>query len=132
MKLKRAFAATSVLATCLATALGVAAPADAATHKNGVLETGEFGLYYLQNQSGYVFDLYVSDDNFAGDVFPGTSISANDNTESYRNRDSYWWHVFTNASYTGSHGCLSAGYVGNASATYKNTISSAYWSSASC
>ncbi|WP_322748472.1 MULTISPECIES: peptidase inhibitor family I36 protein [unclassified Frankia] len=132
MRIKRSFIALAAVAACLGTGLGVAAPANAATGKNGVLESGEFGLYYLQNQGGYVFDLYVSDSNFANDVFPGTSISANDNTESYKNRDTYWWHVFTNANYTGSHGCLPAGYSGNASATFKNTISSAYYSSSSC
>lgn len=129
---KRGFAAFGAAAAAATMAvLGAGAPA-AAAGKNGVVETGEFGLYYVTGSSGLVFDLYVSDDNFAGDVFPGTNISANDNTESYRNRDSYYWHVFTAAGYGGSHGCLPAGYVGNASATYRNTISSAYFSSSSC
>ena len=120
------------MAGVLAAALAVASPAQAATGKNGVLETGEFGLYYLTGSSGLVFDLYVSDSDFSNDVFPGTSIGANDNTESYRNRDSYWWHVFTNAGYAGAHGCIPSGYVGNASSTFKDTISSAYFSSSSC
>jgi hypothetical protein len=110
MRSKRIPVAAAVLAAAATVAL--AGPADAATGKNGVVESG--------------------DSNFSGDVFPGTSISANNNTESYRNRDSFWWHVFTGSSYTGSHGCLPAGYVGNASATFKNTISSAYYSSSSC
>jgi hypothetical protein len=122
----------ALVGAAFAAVLATTTPANAATGKNGVLEVGEFGLYYLQNQSSYVFDLYVSDSNFADDVFPGTGISANNNTESYWNRDSFWWHVFTGASYTGSHGCLPPGYSGNASATYKNTISSAYYSSSSC
>ena len=109
-----------------------AAPAAAATGKNGQLEPGEFGLYLLTNLSGPVFDLYVNDSNFGNNVFPGTSISADNNTESYWNRDSYWWHVFTGASYTGSHGCLPPGHIGNASTTFKNRISSAYFSSSSC
>lgn len=132
MRTKSVGAVLAVIVTALVAVVGTVAPANAATGKNGVLESGEFGLYYLQNQSSHVFDLFVSDDNFANDVFPGTSISANDNTESYRNRDTFWWHVFTNASYTGSHGCLPSGYTGNASATFKNTISSAYYSSSSC
>ncbi|CCH32709.1 peptidase inhibitor family I36 protein [Actinosynnema sp. NPDC047251] len=125
---------STLLGAVLAAVLGLtmaAGPAGAAG-KNGSLESGEFGLYYLTGQSGWVFDLYVSDSNFADDNFPGTGVSADNNTESYRNRDSFWWHVFTGAGYTGSHGCLSPGYVGNASATYKNTISSAYYSSSSC
>ena len=112
--------------------IAVAGPAAAATGKNGVVESGEFGLYLGPGSSGIVFDLLVSDSNFSGDVFPGTSISANNNTESYRNRDSFWWHVMTGSSYTGSHGCVPAGFVGNASATFKNTISSAYYSSNGC
>jgi hypothetical protein len=132
MRIKTLMAALGVMISTLASVIITAAPANAATGKNGVLESGEFGLFYLQNQSGYVFDLFVSDSNFADDVFPGTAISANNNTESYSNRDVVWWHVFTGASYTGSHGCLPAGYDGNASATFKNTISSAYYSSSSC
>jgi len=124
----------AVLAAAVMTTLSVgalAAPANA-TGKNGVVESGEFGLYYLQNRGGPVFDLFVSDSNFADDVFPGTGISADNNTESYWNNDSFYWHVFTGAGYTGSHGCLPPGWIGNASATYKNTISSAYYSSSSC
>jgi Peptidase inhibitor family I36 len=132
MRIKRVIAVLGAALTTLVAMVVTASPASAATHKNGVVEVGEFGLYYLQNQSGPVFDLFVSDSNFAGDVFPGTGISADNNTESYWNRDSFWWHVFTGANYTGSHGCLPPGWVGNASPTYRNTISSAYYSSSSC
>ena len=106
-----------------------ATPANAATGKNGVVEVGEFGMYYLQNFQGYVFDLFVSDSNFANDVFPGTGVSANNNTESDWNRDSFYWHVFTGASYTGSHGCVAPGASGNFNLTYKNNVESAYYSS---
>ncbi len=132
MQIKRIMAAAGATIVALTAVAATAAPASAATGKNGVLESGEFGLYYLQNQGGYVLDLFVSDTNFAADKFPGTSVPANDNTESYWNRDTFWWHVFTNSNYTGSHGCLPAGYSGNASATFENTISSAYYSSSSC
>lgn len=133
MRLARKLAALAVTAVALVGLSAVsAAPTSAATGKNGVVESGEFGLYYVTGSSGLVFDLFVSDDNFSNDVFPGTSIIADNNTESYRNRDSFWWHVFTGYGYTGSHGCLPPGHVGNASVTFKNTISSAYYSSASC
>jgi Peptidase inhibitor family I36 len=114
--------------------VGLAAPsADAATGKNGTVESGEFGLYWLTGSSGLVFDLYVSDTDFANDVFPANhSIRANDNTESYRNRDTYYWHVYTNKDGGGAHGCLPAGYVGNSSSTFTNTISSAYFKSTGC
>jgi hypothetical protein len=131
MQIKRIVAALGATIVALTAVMATAAPASA-TDRNGVLEVGEFGLFYTQNQGGPVMDLFNSDANFSGQNFPGTSISANDNTESYWNRDSFWWHVFTNANYTGSHGCLPAGYSGNASATFTNTISSAYWSSSSC
>lgn len=129
---KAAGTAVVMLTAALVALIGTTTPASAATGKNGVLESGEFGLYFLQNQGSYVFDLFVSDDNFSNDVFPGTGITADNNTESYRNRDTFWWHVFTGAGYTGSHGCLPSGHVGNASGTFTNTITSAYYSSSSC
>jgi hypothetical protein len=131
MRITRKLAALAISIVALVGVIGVTTPASA-TEKNGVVESGEFGLYWLTGSSGLVFDLFFSDSNFAGDVFPGTSIPADNNTESYRNRDSFWWHVFTGAGYTGSHGCLPPGWVGNASATFKNTISSAFFSSSSC
>lgn len=131
MQFKRAL--TLLLAGTMAVlGIMVGTGTASAAGKNGVVESGEFGLYYVQGSSGLVFDLFVSDDDFRNDVFPGTSIPADNNTESYRNRDSFWWHVFTGYGYTGSHGCLPPGHVGNASATYRNTISSAYFSSSSC
>jgi Peptidase inhibitor family I36 len=132
MRRKVIVALPTVAVLALVAVLSAATPAAAATGKNGVVEPGEFGLYSLQNQQSWVLDLFVEDDNFADDVFPGTTISADNNTESYWNRDSFWWHVFTGAYYTGSHGCLPPNYTGNASATFKNTISSAYYSSSSC
>jgi hypothetical protein len=129
MKLLK-IAALAMAATLVAVAVPDAA--QAATGKNGTLESGEFGLYYSPGESGPVLDLYVSDADFSNDVFPGTNIPANDNTASYNNRDTYWWNVFTNANYSGSHGCVSAGYVGDASSTFRNTISSAYFSSSGC
>jgi len=132
MRIKRLIAGLGVGIAALSVAMIPVTTANAATGKNGVVETGEFGLYYLQNSGLPVFDLFLSDSNFANDVFPGTGIPADNNTESYWNRDSFWWHVFTGANYTGSHGCLPPGWVGNASATFKNTISSAYYSSSSC
>jgi hypothetical protein len=132
MRHKHIVAVPAVVAVALAAVLATTSPAAAATGKNGVVEEGEFGLYSLQNQQSWVLDLFVEDANFADDVFPGTTISADNNTESYWNRDSFWWHVFTGAGYGGAHGCLPPGYVGNASATFKNTISSAYYSPDSC
>jgi peptidase inhibitor family I36 len=131
MLLNRKLGALAAGVAALLVVVGLASPADA-TQKNGVLELGEFGLYLGTGSTGTVFDLYFSDSDFNNDVFPGTSIPAANNTESYRNRDTLWWHVFTESGYTGSHGCLPAGWVGDASATYKNNIESAYFSSSGC
>ena len=58
---------TRKLATLVLTAVAViglvgtgTTPASAATGKNGVVEVGEFGLYYVTGSSGLVFDLFVS------------------------------------------------------------------------
>ncbi|WP_239313275.1 MULTISPECIES: peptidase inhibitor family I36 protein [unclassified Frankia] len=118
--------ALAAIAACLGVGLGVASPASA-TGKNGALEAGELGLYYFTGQSGYLFDLYLSDPDFSNDVFPGTSISANNNTESWRNLDTYWWRVFTGANYTGSGLDLAPFSAYNFPTTFFNTISSAYY-----
>lgn len=126
-RLGRLLAGAAVL--CIAGAVGIASAgsAEAATGKNGNLESGEFGLYYAPDRGVPVFDLYVSDEDFSNDYFPNTTIRANDNTASYWNRDTFTWYVYTNAYHTGSKGWLDPGYIGNASSTFRNKISSAYW-----
>ncbi|MER7732515.1 hypothetical protein ABTX80_16690 [Streptomyces erythrochromogenes] len=108
--------------------LSAAGPA-AALGKNGSLEVHEFGLFYNQNQSGCVFDLYGEDLNFNNDYFKsgctGGTSNVNDNTESYRNRDVYAWKVATDANIDGNVGEIPSGYSGNASTNFKNKISSA-------
>lgn len=111
-------------------ALAIAAPASAAG-KNGSLENLEFGLFYNSNQAGCVFDLYTQDSFFSDDFFKGLACNGwqentNDNTASYINRDTRTWYVYTNAYYDGVQGSLPANYVGNASTTFKNQISSAF------
>ncbi|MFB7370384.1 peptidase inhibitor family I36 protein [Streptomyces sp. NPDC056222] len=128
----RRVAATAIaLAAIGAGALATAGSASAATGKNGYLESGELGLYYNSNQAGAVFDLYVEDTDFWGDTFPGPGAgagqSANDNTASYWNRDSNVWWVYTDRNAGGAEGSLPVGHVGNASVTFKNKISSAYY-----
>ncbi|MFB6615930.1 hypothetical protein ACIGFK_39985 [Streptomyces sp. NPDC085524] len=108
--------------------LGSAGP-SAAYGKNGNLEGDEFGLYYLTGQSGCVFDLYTTDTNFADDTFKptcnGMYKGVNDNTESYWNRDVYAWKVGTDKDLDGNVGEIPSRYAGNASATFRNRISSA-------
>ncbi|THA72811.1 hypothetical protein E6P78_01335 [Streptomyces sp. A0958] len=127
-----ALAATAVTGLTLTTA----GPASAATNKNGNVESGEFGLYYNSNYAGCVFDLLNSDGNFSGDYFrsstssqtcPGQGQSTDNNTASYWNRDVTAWEVYTKAGRAGIEGYLPLGYYGNASVTFKNEISSAYY-----
>ncbi|MET9853420.1 hypothetical protein ABZY57_10785 [Streptomyces sp. NPDC006450] len=120
-------AAVSVGAVLLA----AAGPAAANTERNGYLETSEFGLYYNSYQGGCVFDLMSSDWNFFNNLFVGPEDCAgrnrvtNDDTASYRNRDTYTWKVATEANLEGLVGSLPPGYVGNASLNFKNKITSA-------
>ncbi|WP_030693553.1 peptidase inhibitor family I36 protein [Streptomyces globisporus] len=128
--LRRVATTAVALAALGAGALATAGSASAATGKNGYLESGEFGLYYNSNTSGAVWDLYVADENFLGETFPGpgngTGQPVNDNTASYYNHDSLTWWVYTDAYHGGDEGDLPPGYVGNATYRFKNLISSAY------
>ncbi|MFE3073195.1 peptidase inhibitor family I36 protein [Streptomyces sp. NPDC059247] len=127
--LRRVAATAVALAALGAGALATAGSASATT-KNGSLETGEFGLFYNSGQGGAVFDLYIADDNFDDDWFPGPGNGAgqkvNDNTASYWNADSLTWWVYTDAYAGGVEGSLPPGYLGDASSNFKNKISSAY------
>lgn len=127
-RLRRAAATGAAIAALGGIGMASAAPASAATPKNGVVEVGELGLYYLSNYGTPVLDLYVSDPDFSNDNFPGTTIPADNNTESVWNRDTYTWWVCTGYNYGGSCGFVSPGGYGNLNATYKNTVSSAYFS----
>ncbi|MET7529005.1 hypothetical protein [Streptomyces goshikiensis] len=96
--------------------------------KDGTLDADEFGLFYYAGRSGCVFDLYGEDRNFSDDTFKGSCTGSgflvNDNTESYRNRDAYAWKVATDKDLDGNVGEIPSKYEGNASATFKNKISS--------
>ncbi|MER7760838.1 hypothetical protein [Streptomyces sp. NPDC097619] len=123
----RALGAALALVALLGTGTGTA---SAAVDKDGILDPGEFGLFCLQNQGGAVFDLYVPDADFRNNYFKGGLACAqhttNDYTESYLNRDSAEWSVYTEPNRGGYAGFIPAGYRGNASTLYRNKISSAY------
>jgi hypothetical protein len=131
MRLRRTLAVLAASGAVIAGSVLVNSPAGA-TGKNGVCESGELCLYYLQNFNPPVFDLFVSDPDFSNDVFPGTHISADNNTESAWNHDVFRWHVFTGANYSGAHGCIPPGASGNFNSTFRNAVSSAYYSSSGC
>jgi hypothetical protein len=124
---RRAAAVGTAVALAGGVGLATATPAAAATHKNGVCEVGEPCLYYLTDYRGYIFDLYFSDGDFRNDVFPGTNIRADNNTESFWNRDTYTWYVYTGYYRGGYRGYISPGDYDNFNSTFFNTVSSAYW-----
>jgi hypothetical protein len=112
----------------LVAAVSVASSAQAATQHNGVVEVEEFGLYYSQGSNGsWVFDTSAGEADFRKFVFPGTNVHLDNNTASYRNRRTGYFYVCTGYSWTGAKGQIPPGYVGNASATYRNTISSSFY-----
>lgn len=104
----------------------------AASHADGILESGEIGLYYNSGQGGCVFDVYVYDNDFTDNRFKdpssincaGEGETTNDNTASYRNRWSGTYYVWTDVFREGIRGSIPGGYVGNATDNYKNKISS--------
>jgi hypothetical protein len=101
--------------------------------KNGLCEAGELCLYFLQNKTSFVFDLFLSDTNFVGDVFGGTGISADNNARSYRNKDTFYWRVYSGSSNTGTEIlCIAPGDVGNFSRRDWDTATSANFSSVAC
>lgn len=126
MRLTRITALTAV--ATLAAAVAMASPAHAS---NGVVGPGEFGLYYSPGSTGWVVEFTrpaswdQNDKDLRNNYFYGTTVIADNNTASYRNYDDrYVWYVYTGYSQTGTRGCLPAGWVGNASSTFRNTISS--------
>jgi len=110
---------------------------DSRTGKNGVCESGELCLYYLQDKRGAFLDLFVSDPDFSNDVLrggtPGNLANANNNTRSIRNRDSFYWRVYDGTNYTGTVIlCAAPGDVGNFTASLWDRASSASYSSTAC
>jgi hypothetical protein len=122
--MKRSLSALVATAAIVLSALFAAAPANA-VHKDGVVDAGEFGLYYNFNYGFPVFDLFFSDSDFYPDVFPGTGIWADNNTRSFWNRDTYTWQACTGYSYTGTCGVATPGQYDNLASAFVDTLSSA-------
>ncbi|MBD0707172.1 MULTISPECIES: peptidase inhibitor family I36 protein [unclassified Streptomyces] len=129
--LRRVAVTALALAALGGGALATAGSASAVSLKDGHVETGELGLYYSPDRGGAVFDLYLEDEDFSDDRFPGSGAGAgqpvNDNTASYWNNDVHTWWVYTDANRWGLEGSLPPGYIGNATANFRNKISSAYY-----
>lgn len=128
--LRFAIAPAAIAAALL---LPTAGPAAAWVH-DGYMEQYEFGLYWdYLNTGACVFDSNNDDPNLTDDYFTGPTgcggrgQNVNDNTYAYKNLDVYGRYVYTDANYSGLTGSIPAGYSGNASANYRNTISSLSW-----
>lgn len=120
--------AVTVALLVAACSLATAGPSQAA---DGTLSAGELGLFYNSDRGGAVFDLPAHgwDTNLGNDYFKGSGNGAGqvvgNNTASYWNRTTdNSLLVYTGTNFTGSYGYIPAGYIGNATATFKNTISS--------
>lgn len=126
----RRFAAAGAITTTLMTGLLVtAAPAQAATARNGVCETGEFCYYYnsdhagsLSDFSGSVSDLGATqpscyDFKSAGN---GKGVCVKNNAASVWNRTGGGVTVFFNSGYGGAEQTVAAGGKVNLNSTLKN------------
>ncbi|MCJ0871132.1 hypothetical protein [Streptomyces sp. AP-93] len=129
MKLRnslRTFAAAGLILGAVAVSAGSASAAG----KDGWLEAGEFGLFCTANQGNSVFDLYTSDGYFPDDFFKGSQSCAghttDDYTESYHNRDTFTWDVYTDPQRGGYQTHLNPTEKGNFNSLYGNKLSSAY------
>jgi hypothetical protein len=132
MSLRNKIVATvASAAAVLGLAAATAAPASAAG-KDGVINSGEVVLYYLSNFGYPILDLYVSDANFADDILRPNGYSADNNTESVWNNDTYYWNLYPGANYTGSCGYVAPGVSGNLAATWFNATTSARYTSTAC
>ncbi|MFF4385739.1 MULTISPECIES: hypothetical protein [unclassified Streptomyces] len=121
----RGVAATALTLSALGLGMGTA---SADGWKDGYLDNTEFGLFCKANYQNSVFDLSATDEDFGDDFFKGSRSCAgqmvNENTQSYIN-NSCGFYVWTNAGMWGDKGFIPEGHRGNASATFKQRISSA-------
>jgi Peptidase inhibitor family I36/Peptidase family M23 len=126
-KLARIGLVAAVLAGGLSA--GLAAPASAATARDGSCEAGEFCLYYNSNHAGSVSDFTGSITDYGATlptcyVFKGAGAGqgqcVKNNTASVWNRTSGTVTVFYNSGHTGASQAIAAGGKVNLNATLKN------------
>jgi len=156
----RLAAAAAVVAMAAATLVGFSASASAAgpdkpgpnedsstsapakpggkANKDGVCNSSELCLYYLQNRTGAKLDLLLSDADFAGDILrgggAGNLATANNNTRSYLSTETiYYWRVYDGINYTGTQIlCIAPGDRGNFTSSLWDRASSATYSTVAC
>ncbi|WP_026925175.1 peptidase inhibitor family I36 protein [Glycomyces arizonensis] len=131
IKSKRRGMLALVLAVALGAALGLAAtsPAQAATARNGVCESGEFCLYYNSDTEGSVSDFSGSISNYGASQpscyefkGPGSGQGqcVKNNAASAWNRTGRYVTVFYNSGYKGAIDNFSPGSSANLRAYLKN------------
>ena len=127
--------ARSVLKTLVLLMVGAAvagataAPAEAATARDGVCDSGEFCYYYNSDQVGSVSDFKDSIDDY-GATQPtcyefkgpgnGQGICVKNNAASVWNRTGKTVRVYYNSNFAGAHQDFAPGTRGNLNATLKN------------
>lgn len=110
-----------------------AAPAHAATARNGVCESGEFCLYYNSNEAGSVSDFSTSISDY-GATQPscydfkgpgnGKGLCVKNNAASVWNRTGKTVTVYYNSGYAGASQKFASGAKGNLNSTLKNNNAS--------
>ena len=129
-KFVTALATAAVAASIVATG---AAPAQAATARNGVCETGEVCFYYNSGYAGSMSDFSASVANYGTDpatcyVFKsagaGQGLCIKNNVASVRNKSSQPVKVFYNSSYGGTYQTIGANSAANLNTTMKNNNAS--------
>jgi surface antigen len=132
--LKSAAAVIGTSALLAGAAVGMtAAPAHAATARNGVCESGEFCYYYNSYEGGSLSDFTTSVGNYGTDpatcyVFKGTGagkgLCIKNNAASVWNRTSKPVYVYYNSNYSGASQKIAAGTKANLNSTLKNNDAS--------
>lgn len=126
----RSISRAGVLALVIgAGALASVTPAEAATARNGVCESGEFCYYFNSNNAGSVSDFNTSISNL-GDHQPscyefrgkglGKGLCVKNNAASVWNRTSKTVTVFYNSGYGGRSQSIAAGHRANLTSGLKN------------
>lgn len=114
-------------------AASAATPAQAATPRNGVCETGEVCFYYNSNYAGSLSDFTADVANYGTDpatcyVFKsagaGQGLCIKNEVASVRNLSGKAVKVFFNSSYGGTYQTIGANSAANLNATMKNNNAS--------
>lgn len=131
--LKRAAGVLAAAALASGIAASAATPAQAATARNGVCETGEVCFYYNSNQTGSLSDFNASVGNYGTDpatcyVFKsagaGQGLCIKNQVASVRNLSGQSVTVYYNSDFAGASQTIANNTVANLNTTLKNNNAS--------